>query len=80
MPVFLVRLRQAGPEFDPAKALTEQTGWDEHAAPPPTRSRRTQRRRCARSGRATRGTGLIWSSSPSSRGRSGSQPTSSIWN
>ena len=30
--MFLVRLRQAGPEFDPAKALTEQSRWDEHAA------------------------------------------------
>ena len=30
--MFLVRLRQAGPEFDPAKPLHEQSGWDEHAA------------------------------------------------
>jgi hypothetical protein len=30
--VFLVRLRQTGPEFDPAKPLTEQSGWEEHAA------------------------------------------------
>jgi hypothetical protein len=32
MPMFLVRLRQAGPEFDPAKPLTDQSGWAEHAA------------------------------------------------
>ena len=29
--MFLVRLRQAGPEFDPAKPLEEQSGWAEHA-------------------------------------------------
>jgi hypothetical protein len=29
---FLVRLRQAGPEFDHSKRLEEQTGWAEHAA------------------------------------------------
>ena len=32
MAMFLVRLRQAGPEFDPAKPLDQQSGWDEHAA------------------------------------------------
>jgi len=30
--MFLVRLRQAGPEFDHSKPLEEQSGWDEHAA------------------------------------------------
>jgi hypothetical protein len=29
---FLVRLRQAGPEFDHSKPLEEQSGWAEHAA------------------------------------------------
>jgi hypothetical protein len=29
--MFLVRLRQAGPEFDPSKPLEEQSGWAEHA-------------------------------------------------
>jgi hypothetical protein len=29
---FLVRLRQAGPEFDHSKALEQQSGWAEHAA------------------------------------------------
>ena len=30
--MFLVRLRQAGPEFDPGKPLEQQSGWEEHAA------------------------------------------------
>ena len=30
--MFHVILRQAGPEFDPALPLEQQTGWDEHAA------------------------------------------------
>jgi uncharacterized protein YciI len=30
--MFLVRLRQAGPEFDHSKPLEEQSGWMEHAA------------------------------------------------
>jgi uncharacterized protein YciI len=30
--MFLVRLRQAGPEFDYSKPLAEQSGWQEHAA------------------------------------------------
>lgn len=30
--MFLVRLRQAGPEFDPALPLDRQSGWTEHAA------------------------------------------------
>jgi uncharacterized protein YciI len=30
--MFHVVLRQAGPEFDPALPLAEQTGWAEHAA------------------------------------------------
>jgi hypothetical protein len=30
--MFHVLLRQAGPEFDPALALEQQTGWEEHAA------------------------------------------------
>jgi uncharacterized protein YciI len=30
--MFLVRLRQAGPEFDPALPLEQQSGWAEHAA------------------------------------------------
>ena len=30
--MFLVRLRQAGPEFDHSKPLEEQSGWQEHAA------------------------------------------------
>jgi uncharacterized protein YciI len=30
--MFLVRLRQAGPEFDPSLPLHEQSGWSEHAA------------------------------------------------
>ena len=29
--MFLVRLRQAGPDFDPSKPLEEQSGWAEHA-------------------------------------------------
>jgi hypothetical protein len=29
--MFLVRLRQAGPEFDHAKPLEQQSGWTEHA-------------------------------------------------
>jgi uncharacterized protein YciI len=32
MPVFHVVLRQAGPDFDPALALEQQSGWKEHAA------------------------------------------------
>ena len=32
MPMFHVILRQSGPEFDPARPLEEQTGWDDHAA------------------------------------------------
>ena len=32
MAMFLVRLRQAGPEFDPALPLEQQSGWDDHAA------------------------------------------------
>lgn len=30
--MFLVRLRQAGPEFDHSKPLEQQSGWAEHAA------------------------------------------------
>jgi uncharacterized protein YciI len=30
--MFLVRVRQAGPEFDPSTPLEEQSGWEEHAA------------------------------------------------
>ena len=30
--MFLVRLLQTGPEFDPGRPLEEQSGWDEHAA------------------------------------------------
>ena len=30
--MFLVVLRRAGPEWDPAKPLEEQSGWPEHAA------------------------------------------------
>jgi uncharacterized protein YciI len=30
--MFHVLLRQAGPEFDPALPLEEQSGWKEHAA------------------------------------------------
>jgi uncharacterized protein YciI len=30
--MFLVRLRQAGPEFDHAKPLEQQSRWSEHAA------------------------------------------------
>jgi uncharacterized protein YciI len=30
--MFLVRLRQAGPEFDRLKPLEQQSGWQEHAA------------------------------------------------
>jgi hypothetical protein len=29
--MFLVRLRQAGPEFDHSKPLEQQSGWNEHA-------------------------------------------------
>ena len=29
--MFLVVLRQSGPEFDGARRLEEQSGWDEHA-------------------------------------------------
>jgi hypothetical protein len=30
--VFFVVERRAGPEWDPAKPLEDQSGWDEHAA------------------------------------------------
>ena len=30
--MFLVRLRQTGPEFDGSKPLEQQSGWAEHAA------------------------------------------------
>jgi hypothetical protein len=30
--MFLVVLRQSGPEFDRARPLEEQSGWSEHAA------------------------------------------------
>lgn len=30
--MFYVVLRRRGPEWDPARALEEQPGWDEHAA------------------------------------------------
>ena len=30
--MFLVVLRRSGPEWDPARPLEEQSGWDEHAA------------------------------------------------
>jgi uncharacterized protein YciI len=30
--VFLVTIHRSGPEWDAAKPLEEQTGWDEHAA------------------------------------------------
>jgi len=30
--MFLVRLRQAGPEFDHSKPLEQQSGWNEHAS------------------------------------------------
>jgi hypothetical protein len=30
--MFHVVLRQAGPEFDPALPLEQQTGWNDHAA------------------------------------------------
>ena len=30
--MFLVQLRQAGPEWDGSKPMEEQSGWDEHAA------------------------------------------------
>src|SRR5262249_1690241 len=32
VPMFLVRLRQAGPEFDHSRPLEQQSGWHEHAA------------------------------------------------
>ena len=32
MAMFHVVLRRSGPEWDPAKPLEEQSGWDEHAA------------------------------------------------
>jgi uncharacterized protein YciI len=32
MAMFHVVLRQSGPEWQPAKPLEEQSGWDEHAA------------------------------------------------
>jgi hypothetical protein len=31
MAMFLVVLRQSGPEFDRSRPLEEQSGWDEHA-------------------------------------------------
>jgi hypothetical protein len=30
--MFFVVVRRSGPEWDPAKPLEEQSGWDEHAA------------------------------------------------
>jgi len=30
--MFLVLLRRSGPEWDPARPMEEQTGWDAHAA------------------------------------------------
>jgi uncharacterized protein YciI len=30
--VFLVTITRSGPEYDHAKALEEQSGWDDHAA------------------------------------------------
>jgi hypothetical protein len=30
--MFLVMLSRSGPEWDPARPLEEQSGWDEHAA------------------------------------------------
>jgi uncharacterized protein YciI len=30
--MFLIRLRQSGPEFDHSKPLEQQSGWAEHAA------------------------------------------------
>lgn len=30
--MFLVILRRSGPDYDHARPLEEQTGWDEHAA------------------------------------------------
>jgi len=32
MAMFLVTLRQAGPEWDRSKPMEEQSGWTEHAA------------------------------------------------
>jgi uncharacterized protein YciI len=32
MAMFLVVLRQSGPDFDRSRPLEEQSGWDEHAA------------------------------------------------
>ena len=29
---YFVVLRRAGPEYDPARPVEEQSGWDEHAA------------------------------------------------
>jgi uncharacterized protein YciI len=30
--MFLVMVRQSGPEFDPSRPLEQQSGWTEHAA------------------------------------------------
>jgi hypothetical protein len=30
--MFLVLLRRSGPEWDPARPMEEQSGWDDHAA------------------------------------------------
>ena len=30
--MFLVTLHRSGPDWDPAKPLEEQSGWDEHAS------------------------------------------------
>lgn len=32
MPMFLVTLHRSGPDWDPARPLREQAGFDEHAA------------------------------------------------
>jgi uncharacterized protein YciI len=32
MAMFLVMLRRSGPEWDPARPMEEQSGWDAHAA------------------------------------------------
>lgn len=32
MAMFLVQLRRSGPEWDAARPMEEQSGWDEHAA------------------------------------------------
>jgi uncharacterized protein YciI len=31
MPTFYVVVRRSGPEWDPSRALQEQSGWDAHA-------------------------------------------------